>query len=423
MASHDIEDLVSHCAVKHRHTWRSDDEVAGIRRGLLGWYDVHQRVLPWRTKHSDDLSDGELAQRAYQVWVSEIMLQQTQVATVIPYYEKWMARWPTVHDLAQADAEDVNRMWAGLGYYSRARRLHEAAQLLVKQTGGRLPREPAALEQQVPGVGKYTAGAIASIAYNYRAPLVDGNVIRVFSRLRSLGGDPKAKAVVEQHWRLAQELLDDARPGDFNQALMELGATTQIVSKPPIIKRRRVVESDSDSLSDLESSTDDDSHECKLCSTLPASASDATSGVTQYPRKPIKKDKRLQTIAVAVLVQEGADVDSKQVLIVQRPAKGLLANMWEFPNVEVEEGTDLDELSAHVQRMDATLATSNLALTDIGSLTHLFTHISTHARAKWIRVSELNSEALSTNMRKVWDFDNGTDARQPNIKSFFSPQG
>jgi A/G-specific adenine glycosylase len=160
-------------------------------------------------------------QRAYEVWVSEIMLQQTQVNTVIPYYERWMAKWSTVADLALATAEEVNELWSGLGYYSRASRLHAGAKLLVEKHGGTLPKDPAELKKTVPGIGPYTAGAITSIAYGVQAELVDGNVARVYSRMRAVGGDPKAKATDSLIWKLAAEAVPADRPGAYNQALME----------------------------------------------------------------------------------------------------------------------------------------------------------------------------------------------------------
>ncbi|KAJ3203707.1 hypothetical protein HDU67_009983, partial [Dinochytrium kinnereticum] len=168
-----------------------EEEVRGFRKALLGWYDRVQRVLPWRVPSGVGEGLG--------VWVSEIMLQQTQVATVISYYNTWMKKWPTIFDLAKADLEDVNKVWSGLGYYSRARRLLEASRLIVTKFNGVLPKDPKILEKEVPGIGPYTAGAIASIAYNVPAPLVDGNVIRVLSRLLALGVDPKSKPAIELH--------------------------------------------------------------------------------------------------------------------------------------------------------------------------------------------------------------------------------
>jgi A/G-specific adenine glycosylase len=182
-------------------------------RSLLAWYDVHRRPLPWRGTHDP-----------YAVWVSEMMLQQTQVATVVDYFDRWMVRFPSLRALAEADEQDVLAAWQGLGYYSRARNLHRGAQMLVRDRGGQLPSDPDAL-RSIPGIGAYSAGAIASIAFNRPVPLVDGNVARVLSRLLVIEGDAKSSAVAKQLWATAARLVPADRPGDFNQALMELGAT------------------------------------------------------------------------------------------------------------------------------------------------------------------------------------------------------
>jgi A/G-specific adenine glycosylase len=184
-----------------------------IGRALLAWYAEHRRDLPWR-KSLDP----------YAVWVSEMMLQQTQVATVIPYFERWMARFPDVATLARADESEVLHAWQGLGYYSRARNLQRAAARIVAQHSGRVPDAVEVL-RALPGIGPYSAGAIASIAYGKAEPLVDGNVIRVLTRLFALRGDPNRTALKNQIWEHARALVPEQAPGDFNQALMELGAT------------------------------------------------------------------------------------------------------------------------------------------------------------------------------------------------------
>ena len=184
-----------------------------LSKPLLAWYDAHKRAMPWR-----------LSTDPYRVWVSEIMLQQTTVATVIPYYERFLKRFPDVKALAAAKEDEVLRLWAGLGYYSRARNLHRAARDVVSGHGGRFPGTLVGL-RSLPGVGRYTAAAVASIAFGLPAELVDGNVIRVYARLFALRGDPKSPALQEKVWALAAEHLDHGRPGDWNQALMELGAT------------------------------------------------------------------------------------------------------------------------------------------------------------------------------------------------------
>lgn len=183
-----------------------------VRRKLLKWYDAHRRELPWREKTSP-----------YRTWVSEIMLQQTQVATVIPYFNKFLSRFPTVEILARAKEAAVLRRWAGLGYYCRARNLHRAAKVLVKNYGGRLPSDLDAL-LRLPGIGPYTAAAISSIAFGRPTELIDGNVARVLTRLLNIPGSVKSPAVTTKLWEAARPLLSRRRPGDWNQALMELGA-------------------------------------------------------------------------------------------------------------------------------------------------------------------------------------------------------
>jgi len=173
-----------------------------IRASLLDWYEQAKRDLPWRRTQDE-----------YAIWVSEAMLQQTQVNTVLGYYERWMRRFPTLEALAVADEADVLAAWQGLGYYSRARRLQQGARVVVEQCRGRLPRGAAAL-RTLPGIGPYTAGAIASIAQGERAALVDGNVIRVLCRLQALGGDPAAAPLKARLWQLAEQLVPESRPGD-----------------------------------------------------------------------------------------------------------------------------------------------------------------------------------------------------------------
>jgi A/G-specific adenine glycosylase len=187
------------------------DDPARLRRRLLAWFDRHRRPMPWREDPAP-----------YRVWISEIMLQQTQVATVIPYFERFTARFPDLASLAAAAEEDVLAAWSGLGYYRRARDLHRAARQ-VAAAGGRLPREAADWER-LPGVGRYTAGAVASIAFGRPAPALDGNGVRVLCRLHALAGDPARQPLRGRLWDLLGELAAGARPGDVNQAVMELGA-------------------------------------------------------------------------------------------------------------------------------------------------------------------------------------------------------
>jgi A/G-specific adenine glycosylase len=189
-----------------------DDWKLKFRRRLLAWFRDAHRDLPWRRTHDP-----------YAIWVSEIMLQQTQVATVIAYYERFLAAFPTVVDLAAADEQQVLRLWEGLGYYRRARQLHQAARKIVAEHGGQFPREPAQI-RELPGIGRYTAGAIASIAWNAREPILEANTIRLLSRLLGYRGDPSRSAGQRLLWRFAEELLPRREAGTFNQALMELGS-------------------------------------------------------------------------------------------------------------------------------------------------------------------------------------------------------
>ena len=182
------------------------------RGKLLAWYDAKRRKLPWRENPTP-----------YRVWISEIMLQQTQVATVVPYFERFLARFPDIASLARAREGELMKFWAGLGYYSRARNLHRASRELRDRHGGRLPAQPEAL-LRLPGIGRYTAAAVASLAFGKPEALVDGHVARVFARFFALRGALRERAMEEKLWAIARRSLDAARPGDWNQALMELGA-------------------------------------------------------------------------------------------------------------------------------------------------------------------------------------------------------
>jgi A/G-specific adenine glycosylase len=191
-----------------------------LRRALLAWYDTHARDLPWRRTRDP-----------YAIWVSEVMLQQTRVDTVVPYYERFLARFPDVHTLAEAPEDDVLSHWSGLGYYRRARLLHAGAKKVREAHQGVVPKDPGA-RRKLPGIGRYTAGAIGSIAYDLPEPIVDGNVARVLSRLLVIDtplGDKRTEAVL---WEEASRLADGERPGALNQALMELGATVCTPSSP-----------------------------------------------------------------------------------------------------------------------------------------------------------------------------------------------
>jgi A/G-specific adenine glycosylase len=296
---------------------------------LLAWYDQHAADLPWR--RSTD---------PYRVWLSEIMLQQTQVETVKPYYERFLDAFPTVEALAAASLDRVLKLWEGLGYYSRARNLHAAAQMVTRDFGGRFPTTVEGL-LLLPGVGRYTAGAIASIAYGVRAPVLDGNVIRVFARLTDLESDVSEPAVKDQLWKLAEDWLPAERSGDYNQALMELGRT---VCKP----------------------------RNPACTTCPIFLHcDAFNKGTQHLR-PVKKAKAPTPHydVAAGIIRDAAG----RLLITQRPLDGLLGGLWEFPGGKLERGETLpDCLRRELQE--------ELAIqVEVGALFTVVDHAFTHFR-------------------------------------------
>ncbi|XP_074858499.1 adenine DNA glycosylase isoform X2 [Carettochelys insculpta] len=319
------------------HLFSHPVEIQAFRVNLLAWYDKCKRDLPWRKLAA---SESDPTRRAYTVWVSEIMLQQTQVATVIDYYNRWMQKWPTLQALAGASLEDVNELWAGLGYYSRGKRLQEAAQKVVSELAGEMPRAAEELQKLLPGVGRYTAGAIASIAYGQATGVVDGNVIRVLCRVRGIGADSSSPAVIDRLWDLANTLVDPVRPGDFNQAMMELGATVCTPRAPlcmecpvkPHCRARCRVEKELECASkrllgkaaptcpqapDVEECA---AGSCSLC--LPATEPwDSSRGVANFPRRAAKKQPRAERTATCVLERRGPGGEP-EYLIVQRPSSG-----------------------------------------------------------------------------------------------------
>jgi A/G-specific adenine glycosylase len=316
-----------------------------IRLLLLGAYDSGKRDLPWREETDP-----------YRIWVSEVMLQQTRVETVLPYYKEWMARFPDLGALADAEEDQVLRVWQGLGYYSRARRLWGGAKVVRERFGGRLPETTDELKS-LPGVGEYTAGAVASIAYGEVVPAVDGNVRRVLSRLFDLPDPGTAELRA-----LAGELVDPKRPGDFNQALMEHGALVCTPQSPTC-------------------------QECSLVSHCQAHE------VGSVPIRPERKGKRAvperhYAVLVAVcLGTEESGSDDPRFLLRRRPEKGLLARLWEFPGVEME-ATEMGPVTegakgrgrAHLSEvwgevgMEGPIATAEPPL-PLPSVPHQFSHL------------------------------------------------
>ncbi|NXD97294.1 MUTYH glycosylase, partial [Chaetorhynchus papuensis] len=405
-----------------RHFFSDPAEVEALRGSLLAWYDRCKRDLPWRALVRGDCGPALLP----AVWVSEIMLQQTQVATVIDYYNRWMQKWPTLQALAQASLEEVNELWAGLGYYSRGKRLQEAARKVVSELAGRMPRTAEDLQKLLPGVGRYTAGAIASISYGQATGVVDGNVIRVLCRLRCIGADSSSPAVIDRLWDMANVLVDRSRPGDFNQALMELGATVCVPKAPlcgecPVKQHcqawRRKLFGNTPKVPDVE---DCGVGDCPLCP--PATEPwDNSLGVTNFPRKAAKKPPRAMRTATCVLEWRGCH-GAPEYLIVQRPSSGLLAGLWEFPSLplaqDLQEEREREELADHLQAwMGQPVAAKGLKF--IGEVIHIFSHIhQTYvvyslpldgdmtldpglSPSRWVTEEEFHASAVSTAMKKV----------------------
>lgn len=412
------------------HTFSDPAEVVRLRSQLLRWYDKDKRELPWRTLA---MSESDINIRTYAVWVSEIMLQQTQVATVKDYYNRWMKRWPTVQDLAAATMEEVNQMWAGLGYYSRGRRLHEGAQKVVSELKGQLPRTVDDLLKQLPGVGRYTAAAIGSIALGQVTGAVDGNVIRVLCRLRAIGADSTSPAVTEALWSLANLLVDPERPGDFNQAMMELGARVctpkgPLCSQCPVQSHCRSyykvhVKQEQNAkklLGKLDMPDIEDCVNSGACSLCPSEPWDDQLGVQNFPRKPAKKSPRAERTLTCVVTRPGEE-GVEEYLLVQRPKKGLLAGLWEFPSLLLQEnnteGKQKRVLCDEVNRILRSCLNEHL-LQYVGEVVHIFSHIhQTYVvyslrlkernvtpemtTEQWLTRSGLQEAAVSTGLKKI----------------------
>jgi len=339
-----------------------------LRVALLDFFDARARPLPWR-----ETSDP------YAIWVSEIMLQQTRVETVIPYWERWMALFPDVEALAAAAESEVLKAWEGLGYYSRARNLRAGAAVVRDRFGGRLPEAPEAL-REVPGIGPYTAGAVASIAYGVATPAVDGNVRRVLARLFD---EPKpTDAWLRDR---ARELVDPDRPGDFNQALMELGATVCTPRSPT----------------------------CTGCPVATACAARAAGTVEERPAPKQRKPVPERVFAVRVDVVVGAGGRWK-VRMRQRPSEGLLGGMWEFPSEELADASRGGAPGVEVSEGSEAGRREGEALEPV---THLFSHFRAEYRPRlrvangsevldvksdrWVGEEEIASLALPVAQQKI----------------------
>ncbi len=303
------------------------EKIAAIVQPLLAWYDENKRDLPWRGTTDP-----------YKVWVSEIMLQQTRVAAVLPYYHAWMEELPTVEALAAVEESRLMKLWQGLGYYSRARNLRKAARVIVDGLGGRFPNTYEEL-LRLPGIGDYTAGAIASIAFGQPVPAVDGNVLRVAARAANMDGDilePKVRRIFRE---IMASAMPQDRPGTFNQALMDLGATVCLPNGSP------------------------------LCEQCPLSALCEANRLGIQETLPFRKKKtarRTEKMTVYLLLRDG------KIALRRREDRGLLAGLWEFPNVPGK----LEESAAAQER-----SRWNLTPTDWHKkieAKHIFTHVEWH---------------------------------------------
>ena len=316
---------------------------------LLRWYEQNKRTLPFRTVSTP-----------YRVWVSEIMLQQTRVSAALPYFERFMAELPTVADLAACDPERLHKLWEGLGYYSRVRNLQKAAQIVMEQHGGALPADYDAL-LKLPGVGAYTAGAIASISFGLPVPAVDGNVLRVFSRLYNDPGVITEPAVKKAFTARVMEHQPPEKAGDYNQALMELGALVCVPNGAPL---------------------------CGQCPLAESCLARAAGTTAQLPQKAKPKPRKLVPVTLA-LVESPAGF-----LVQQRPEKGLLAGLWQ-PILWEDEHLLQAEVLARLAALG--LDTGTAAPAALPAAKHIFTHI------EWLMSGvQLHVPAQSAPAGYVW---------------------
>ena len=317
------------------------DGLDRITEPLLAWYDAGRRILPWREEPTP-----------YHVWLSEIMLQQTRVEAVKPYYERFLRALPDIRSLAAVEEEKLLKLWEGLGYYNRARNLKRAAALLVSEYGGKMPDDYEKI-RALPGSGSYTAGAISSIAFGQVRPAVDGNVLRILSRLRADDRDilnAKVKKSVEEELLY---VMPTDRPGDFNQALMELGAMVCIPNGAP---------------------------KCGECPWEELCLARAEGRTAEFPKKAKKKPRSIEEKTILVIQ------DAERVALRKRPEKGLLAGMYEFPSLEGH--CEETRVGAYLKEMGL----SPIRIRKLPPAKHVFTHKEWHMTGYLIRVDELAVE-------------------------------
>ena len=338
----------------------------GIGNILLKWYDYNARILPWRSEPTP-----------YHVWISEIMLQQTRVEAVKKYYDRWMQELPEVKALAEVDDDKLMKLWEGLGYYNRARNLKAAAATIMEEYGGELPGSYEKL-LSLKGIGEYTAGAIASIAFGLPEPAVDGNVLRVFSRLLAENGDITRQKVKKEIGREVRRVLPAERAGDFNQALMDLGSAVCLPNGQPL---------------------------CGQCPWENVCQAHKAGRELDFPVKARKKARKIEEKGVFLIevenVSDGSSESSWDILLHKRPPHGLLPDLWEFPNAEgkytLEKAREYMEKRLHgtgyiIEQIDA-----------LGDGKHIFSHVEWHMsgyRFRLMKAPEEKQNAIWENARK-----------------------
>ena len=324
-----------------------------IAERLLDWYHAGRRVLPWRESRDP-----------YHIWVSEIMLQQTRVEAVKPYYDRFLKALPTIADLAKAEEQSLLKLWEGLGYYNRVRNLQKAACIIMEQYDGQMPADYDAL-LKLPGIGSYTAGAVASIAFGIKAPAVDGNVMRVFARIDA---DPEDILLPAHKRRIEAELLEIMpadSPGDLNQALMELGAMVCLPNGAP---------------------------KCDTCPLQSLCQAYAKGTMTEYPVKKPKAKRTIEKMTVFLLESEN------RLVIRKRPAKGLLAGMYEFPH---QEGFLSKKEAVEYVR---SLGIEPVQVKPIAESKHIFTHKEWHMKGFSVKIDEIRLAEALENDRLTAEF-------------------
>ena len=313
---------------------------------LLDWFHYNARILAWREDP-----------KPYYVWVSEIMLQQTRVEAVKGYFDRFITALPDIKSLAEVSEERLLKLWEGLGYYNRVRNLQKAALHIIQHHAGELPADYEQL-LTLPGIGAYTAGAIASIAYQIPVPAIDGNVLRVTKRIAGSFDDITKDSVKKELWQDLIKIIPKDRPGDFNQALMELGATVCLPNGKP---------------------------NCEQCPVMHLCKAFHEGTVMQIPRKPAKKERRVEERTILMIEYQG------RYAIRKRAAKGLLAGLWEFPALE----SKLQSMVLNTMLQEWGIKAD--AVTQIGEAKHIFTHIEWHMIGYHIKLKEISNQLTETN--------------------------